>query len=383
VTEAMGLLCAAGWLEKKPGLGEDAEPTLRLHESGRGLLGVYDGVGGSGSAAARRLRDGTELSGAYVAARLTRDLVEAWYTRSIDGHAELDDETGEALATWLRAALRDEAEFLPAARGGLRGSLHRVLPTTAAVLAFGPGGTEHEPTARADVWWAGDSRAFVLTPLGGLQVLSVDDTREHDALALIRNDQPMDNLVSADRPFALHRSSVEVSGPAVFLVATDGCYGYLRTPAHFEYLLLRMLEAATSLEEWAVGIVDTLAGFTGDDASFSLAAVGFSGLESMQGAFAERYDYLYGQHWMPFREADGDPERIEALREESWLVYRDLYHARLARDGGLDPSGPGSAGTDAAAGTAPGRDDAVAGGPGAGPSDAMAPGPDPFGDQQS
>src|SRR4051794_25131780 len=38
------------WTEKRTGLGEDAEPTMLHHfPSGRGMIGVYDGLGGSGA----------------------------------------------------------------------------------------------------------------------------------------------------------------------------------------------------------------------------------------------------------------------------------------------------------------------------------------------
>jgi hypothetical protein len=40
---------AAVWTEKKKGRGEDAPPTALSHRAGRGMLAVYDGVGGAGA----------------------------------------------------------------------------------------------------------------------------------------------------------------------------------------------------------------------------------------------------------------------------------------------------------------------------------------------
>lgn len=322
--EADGVVAGAGWLEKKTGAGEDAEPTLRLHDNGAAILGVYDGTGGSGAATARRLRDGTELSGAYVASRLVRDLVETWVTRRLDkrrGVGMPDD-----LATWLARALEEEAVTVPGGPVGLRGSLNRKLPTTAATLAVTP--------TRDGVWaeaiWAGDSRAFAITPSNGMQTLTVDDTRETDALALIRNDQPMTNVIAADRPFRLNYRTVERSGPVIFLTATDGCFGYVATPAHFEFLVLDKLVGANDAQEWSAAIIEELGRFAGDDASFALMTAGFSDFEDLQEAFRRRHDYLRTEHWLPFLRLTDEADR-DLFREASWAAYRDAYEALIAR----------------------------------------------------
>lgn len=317
---------AAGWLEKKAGRGEDAEPTVRLHEARRGLVGVYDGTGGAGSAPARRLRDGTEQTGAFVASRLARDLVESWYAGVVERGAVASD--AEGLRDFLAAAFRDEAEFSLESSAGLKGSLSRVLPTTMALAAFGTLERDGRQLTLVDALWAGDSRTYLLTPGAGLQVLSVDDTRETDALALIRNDQPMDNLVSADRPFRVNHRQVTLDSPGVILTATDGCFGYVKTPAHFEHLVLTSLQASTTLEGWAGEVIEVLSSFTADDASFALAAVGFPSFASLRSAFAERGAFVAEHHWVPF---DGltDDGAIDQRREQSWAGYRDLYHARL------------------------------------------------------
>ena len=319
--------CAAtaGWFEKRAGKGEDAEPTLRVHANGRGLIGVYDGTGGAGAATARTTSDGTELSGAWLASRLTRDVVEGWF---VDAVAK-DDwalETGELVAT-LQKVLNDEAASLPSKKTAVRGSLHRVLPTTAALVAFDAGA---QADRSVDAIWAGDSRAFLLTPDGGLQVLSRDDTREDDALELIRNDQPMENLIEAERPFRLNHRRFDVPSPMVVLTATDGAFGYVRTPAHFEYLLLHALSGAASMEGWSTRLLASISEFAADDVSYSIAAIGFDSFAQLKASFASREQYLANEHWAPFVENSGDADAIERLRVESWQVYRDLYGQRLA-----------------------------------------------------
>ncbi|MCU1371017.1 MAG: serine/threonine protein phosphatase [Ilumatobacteraceae bacterium] len=315
-------MLAGGWVEKIAGKGEDAEPAVRIHRSGSGLLAVFDGTGGAGAASARRLSDGSDLSGAYVASRLSKEVAEAWATEEIDRQGGAVQP--EVLRDRLSRALQDEALYPDVPKSTMRGSLQRVLPTTMAAVRFasGPDGVA------ADALWAGDSRAYVLTPGGGLQVLTIDDTRETDALELIRNDQPMSNLVSADRPFTVNHLQYRFDQPAILLTATDGCFGYVRTPAHFEFLLLDSLDRMTSLDTWAAELVDSLATIAADDSSFALGAFGFGSYADMQTAFQLRRSYLAEQHWVPFQRA-ADASEIEALRISSWEAYRGLYHARV------------------------------------------------------
>ncbi|MCB1038725.1 MAG: protein phosphatase 2C domain-containing protein [Acidimicrobiales bacterium] len=320
-TETTAWSLLGGWSEKVAGKGEDSEPVVRVHRSGAGFLAAFDGTGGSGSAPARQLRDGTDLSGAYVASRLSREVLEAWGTERIDrGEHSFD---ADDLRDRLARSLQDEASYPEAPKSTMRGSLQRVLPTTMAAVGF-------RATADAvelDALWAGDSRAFVLTPGGGLQVLTVDDTRETDALELIRNDQPMSNLISADRPFVVNLQRYRVAAPALVLTATDGCFGYVRTPAHFEHLILDTLMRQPSVEGWTADLLAALAGLASDDTSFAMVAFGFGGHSDMQAAFRARHAFVAEKHWVPFQRSADKPADIEELRIRSWEAYQGLYHA--------------------------------------------------------
>lgn len=322
---AAGVLGLAGWLEKKPGRGEDAEPSLRLVGSGRGLVGTYDGSGGAGSAVARTLRDGTPVTQASVAARLVRDLTEQWFVRTtLGGYAN------PPLQQWLADGLAAEQLQLPKPEVEIRGRLHRVLPTTMATAMFQTDLGGVKGRTGVDAQWAGDSRVFVLSPIHGLQVLTRDDTREQDALELIRNDQPMTNLVSADRPFTVNHRSHQIEGPVVLLSATDGCFGYVETPAVFEYLVLRSLLESGSVDAWPSCLLTSISRFAGDDASFSAVAIGFSGFADLADAFGPRFDLLDEDHFRRLKVArQQDADAFEQERITSWERYRAGYEGLL------------------------------------------------------
>lgn len=319
----------AGWTEKVADKGEDAEPTFRFHDTGRGLVAVFDGTGGAGAGIARRLADGSELTGAYVASRLTSSVVETWFTALVERQHDIAPEEVERLTTSLRAILVDEVANQVVDENGLKGSMKRQLPTTMAAAGF----AERDGEVVVDALWAGDSRAYVLSPLGGLQVLSVDDTRETDALALIRNDMPMENLISADRPFRVNHRSYRLAEPTLVMTATDGCFGYVHTPAHFEYLVLETLQASADPGAWAAALTEELDAVAGDDVSFSVVGLGFRSFGHLQDSFAPRCDHLRSEHWDRFAGATNDREHFEALREASWAAYAEHYHALISGQG--------------------------------------------------
>lgn len=315
----------SGWTEKIGGKGEDAQPVLRVHDSGRGLVAVLDGVGGAGAGVARRLTDGTELSGAYVSSRLTGAVLERWTIDMVNAQRDIGDEDPARLAGIIRAVLADEAAQQPTGGLGLKGSMTRQMPTTMAAVTFSdtPGGVV------LDALWAGDSRAYVLSPRGGLQVLTVDDTRDTDAMSLIRNDMPMSNLISADQPFTIHHQQYLVNKPALLVAATDGCFGYVLTPAHFEFLVLQTLLDSPDVVSWASALVEELDRVAGDDVSFSICGLGFTSWQHLQTSFTDRCEYLRTEHWDRFAGIADDRERLEQLRDASWNAYRDEYHALL------------------------------------------------------
>lgn len=324
-----GFLALGVWTEKQEGRGEDAEPLL-LHDRSRGtgLLAVFDGAGGAGAAGAGRSASGAERTHAWVGARAARGLTEDWFA-TVGRHAAPADG---------RSPDRHLARRLGAV-GGIRqgritGSMRRDLPTTAAALHY---------EVRADdvawqVLWAGDSRCYLLDPDRGLQQLSRDDAESDDALALLSQDAPMTNVVCANRSFAINSAPGGAAVPSLLVCATDGFFGYLSTPAEFEFVLLDAMASADDPAEWGALLASSVGSYTGDDASLAAVALGFDDFERLRTAFAERRRSLLTAHVEPVRRSGRDRESLVAARAESWSRYRADYERRMPRRDGEERS---------------------------------------------
>jgi serine/threonine protein phosphatase PrpC len=322
---------------KIPDHGEDSDPILR-HGRELGLVGVFDGMGGAGGTV-YETPDGPR-TGAYLGSRLARDVVEQRMLQLLDPEWNLD---GPAVAIDLRQAVREalaqQLAELRAPTSGLRSRLLRALPTTMALVALQRLQSDGDRWA-AHLFWAGDSRAYVLEPSSGLRQVTVDDIRDHgDAMANLREDSVVSNAMSADTDFVVHHRQLELKTPFLVLTATDGCFGYLPSPMHFEHLLLTALRDAADVEEWSAGVQRAISSVTGDDAAMAVLGVGadFAGFRRL---FADRTDALE-QRWIsPLDAAEEQVRQLEqqltqargrrqAQQAELWAAYKPDYELYL------------------------------------------------------
>lgn len=323
-------------LGKIPDQGEDSDPILRDGPD-LGLLGVFDGMGGAGGTVYETPEG--RRTGAYLASRIARDVVEQRMLDLLEPDWHLN---GKAAARNLQhsvqQALKQRLQELNPAPSSLRSRLIRALPTTMAVVALQrtqPGG----PTWAGHVFWAGDSRAYVFEPRGASQ-LSTDDLRDPgDALANLRRDSVVSNAMSADTEFHINHRRVELRSPFLVVCATDGCFGYVRTPMHFEYLVLSHLLEARNTEAWSSALQAEIAAVTGDDAAMSALGVG-ADLEEFQELFAPRVGELASDFIEPLDELSDAVTRAEqelrALQSrqldemtERWNRYKSEYERYL------------------------------------------------------
>jgi serine/threonine protein phosphatase PrpC len=336
-------------LGKIPDQGEDSDPILRDGPD-LGLLGVFDGMGGAGGTVYETPEG--RRTGAYLASRIARDVVEQRMLDLLEPDWHLN---GKAAARNLQhsvqQALKQRLQELNPAPSSLRSRLIRALPTTMALVALQrtqPGG----PTWAGHVFWAGDSRAYVFESRGVSQ-LSTDDLRDPgDALANLRRDSVVSNALSADTEFHINYRRVELRSPFLVVCATDGCFGYVRTPMHFEYLVLSHLLDARNTEGWSSALQAEIAAVTGDDAAMSTLGVGAE-LEEFQELFAPRVAELASDFIEPLDELSDAVTRAEqelrALRSrqldemaERWNRYKSEYERYLRPEALMkDESMPG------------------------------------------
>ena len=329
-----GVHCLGVWTEKRAGLGEDAEPTLVHHRpSTRGLIGVYDGMGGAGARLLGRAQDDRPVSNAFVASRLARLTAESWFLQGRDAGRSLNDS--------LRDAFNAVQVTGPAK---MRGTLARELPTTMALIEYG-----HEPenpeAVRVTARWAGDSRCYLLTPGDGLRQLSRDDSVVTDPLETLLADQPLTNHIGAGIQFRVNERILRGEGkPCVLMCATDGFFGYVPTPAIFEYHLLNMLDSADTLQHWG----ELLAGWrlrtSADDATLALVAVGFEDIADVRTSFLSRLRQLADRYWKPLQRLGNGPlsehgrwQQMVEYRVAAWESYRDRYTELMPTGDGSSP----------------------------------------------
>jgi hypothetical protein len=295
-------------------------------------------MGGAGGTA-YETPDGPR-TGAYLASRLARDVVEQRMVALLDPEWNLDGPaTAQDLQRSVRAALQERLAELKAPTSGLRSRLLRALPTTMALVAL----QRREPGG--DRWachalWAGDSRAYVMRPATGAQQLTVDDIRDRgDAMANLREDSVVSNAMSADTDFVVHYRKVELTAPFLVIAATDGCFGYLPSPMHFEHLVLAALRDAPDTDSWSAAVQAAVTAVTGDDAAMATLGVG-ADHDAFRTLFAQRTADLE-QRWIaPLDDLDANlrqhERKLEELRTarrqrqaQLWAAYKPGYEEYL------------------------------------------------------
>ncbi len=349
------------YTEKVPGRGEDSEPIAMEVGPTAWAVAVLDGLGGAG--ATPMTTAGGTFSSAYVAARIAREsvcatlseLASSWTPRPAARHADRwshGDLLRERLTERIYADLRRCHDEVAGAASPLRGATIRPLPTTLALGLARDGGAGN---VEIDALWAGDSRVYLVDPRTGLHQLSTDDLKSGgDAMQNLMSDGPMSNLLSADGRFSVNHVRYEVGAPVVLLAATDGCFGYLRTPAHFEALLLDAMQAViprpgerpaavAALSDpwraWRTELKARIAQVAADDATMSLTCIGWSDFGAMAADFAERagtvgaavdsVDRLAEERARVQRAAKLAEEQYEQARSGLWRTYRVEYERLL------------------------------------------------------
>ena len=174
----------------------------------------------------------------------------------------------------------------------------------------------------ADFIWAGDSRGYVLSDMGLAQVTKDDIDDSVDALDNISNDGVLTNVVSADGNYILHSKQIKIEDKIIIFNATDGCFGYLKTPMEFEYLILQTLLSSDNIIEWRDKLKSQIRQYTGDDHTISLVAIGFKDFNEMQDYYLKRAETLYEHYIKNLKNCTQD--EIDNL----WNKYKRTYYGK-------------------------------------------------------
>ena len=318
---------------KVAGEGEDSDPILRVGPD-LGLLGVFDGMGGAGG----RVYDTPDgrHSGAYIASRFARNVVERLMLELIKPEWNLDGSaTAAELHRLLASSLAARLAELKAPETALRSKLVKALPTTMTLAVL----QRTDPAAglyACHLFQAGDSRAYVAEPDGGLRQLTTDQLRSGgDAMRNLTDDSVMSNCISADTEFYIEHHQVQLQVPFLLLCATDGCFAYVRSPMHFEHLLLSTMQDAQDVSAWQQALEAKVTAITGDDAAIALLGLG-ADLDGFKQLFKDRTDELGRRYIDPLDELDGQVHQAEQqlaglrarrveLGAELWGTYKVGY----------------------------------------------------------
>ena len=281
--------------EMKKGNGEDSFYISIGKDSM--ILSVFDGCGGIG---ARRYPEFNGKTGAYVSSNIVAYTVKTWYEKG-----EKTD-----LVSEIRANL-DKCENLSenASLVQLKGNLSKSFPTTCAMIEM----IKKKSENKIKCSWTGDSRCYVLDN-AGLHQLTVDDVSNPDALYNLKNDGVLKNVICANHDFEIHEREYFGNGKFILFSASDGCFGYLKTPMAFEFLLLDTLMSSNSESVWKKKLIADIGKVAGDDYTMCLAAVGFKSFSEVKKYYEGRLNELKSKY-MESRETE------EAL----WENYKTEY----------------------------------------------------------
>ncbi len=302
--------------EVKPQHGED-NYCMSFCAEGVGLVGVFDGCGGSGAFRHSAYTDHTE---AYMASRMCAGVFNDCFQDAFP-RSQTDDEFARTYCARVQTlCARVMDRYAPPAKDGptMKGSMVRTLPTTAAAALI-----SNPAPNRYSIYpiWAGDSRIYAITS-AGLAQLTADDCSVTDPFDNLYENGALRNFISQGRPVKLKMSRVDVAEPVVVFAATDGCFGYYSTPMEFEGIILGALMTSSTPEQWEQAVQKQLCDVAGDDVTLILAAYGYSSFEELKTSLTARYQTLYQQYLAPLGGLDPTDRQS---RHSLWLQYKPDY----------------------------------------------------------
>ncbi len=294
------------------GLGEDSF-AYSLNDK-YGFIAAFDGCGGIGS---RKYEIYENKTGAYIASHNLAQVTLDWFRDFSDSGDELGKDISlELYDVFTEKLKRIESQTTATA---IKGSLTKSFPTTASLIFFKRCGRR----IYASFVWAGDSRGFILTSDGLCQITTDDIDADEDALSNLTSDSRLINVVSAAGDYKLNYRGVKCPPAGVLISATDGSFGYFKTPMEFEYMLINALSKSESIDEWQSNINAYIAEYTGDDFTLAVAVYGYKSFRMLKRMFIVRKKQLYMNCIRKLADAT-DEEKLCLWNEYKKNYYRGI-----------------------------------------------------------
>lgn len=287
-----------------------------------GLIGVFDGCGGSGG---RRYEEFGNKTGAYLASRVVSEKLNNWFNCWSEGEIlvfkqesfaeEIKKEIDNGLQEYICNVKR---------KNTLKGSIQKDFPTTVAMCVFRYNSLQSQICV--NVLWSGDSRAYWLDDKG-LHQLTKDDVEGEDAMSNIYSDGVLTNVISASEPYVLREYSIQSLGKGIAFVSSDGCFGYLPSPMHFEYLILNSMLKADTLEEWEEELRSNIVEYTGDDATMCGVLLNFETFTEVKNYYKNRQQIIKQEYIDSFCYATS--EQKQRMWEKYQTEYKSVLEANI------------------------------------------------------
>jgi len=323
------VVCASK--ERVKGAGEDAF-ALQFADSKRntGYIAVFDGCGGMG---AQKYQKAKNQTGARLASNIAADIIDRFYAAPDDGF-RFDGKDAERIEQRLKSGLQTVKEAI-SEKGAFKigGDLFRELPTTMSLIVSK---VADDGSLYCEYLWAGDSRGFVMDQEGICQITEDDLESDEDAYSNLHNDARLSNVINADRAFIVHEKALKLESvigetpekcrPTMLITATDGCFGYLRTPMHFQHLILNSLMRSTNVKMWEQSLISELDKCAGDDCAITIAIYGCGDFENCKRLFMK----LYGMHNTMFIKPLAN-EEDESKAEALWQKFKPSYYRKYVQ----------------------------------------------------
>ena len=271
----------------------------------KAIVSVFDGCGGLDG---KNYQNFSFKTGAYMASRILSGAMKAWFDNvdhvDVDAYKSLADKTYGIVSQYA-----DRRSVT------IKGSMHKDMASTLCAAVVQPKGND----MHADFIWAGDSRGYIFSPEGLVQ-MTQDDIRGEDAMSNLKNDGVLTNVAYSGGGYTVHKRSATVTYPAIVLCATDGCFGYMSTPMEFEYLLLKTLFESKCAQEWKEKIDYELKEISCDDYTLSLISLGFGSFEKLKEAMKDRKAYMEDQYIARLQDLSYE-EKVSL-----WEKYKEDYY---------------------------------------------------------